>query len=83
MATTYEHTGKGGIVRNAESAEHAADIIARREYGKRGFCRTIRLDCYTEDRRSHTYQAFIGRPVPGNSRTISGRDIWIYERREG
>ena len=81
MSSTYEHTGKGGPVRKATDAKHAADIIARREYGKRGFCRSIRLDSYTEDRRSYTYEAFIGRPVRGEPGTTTGRNVWIYERR--
>lgn len=83
MPNTYEHTGTGGPVRRAESAEQAADIIARREYGKRGICRTLRLDSYTEDRRNYTYEAFIGRPVKGEPGATAGRNVWIYERREG
>ena len=79
MTTTYNHTGKGGIVRKAENAQHAADIIARREYGKRGFCRSLRHDSRTEDGRSHTYEAFIGRAVPGQPGTTAGRNVWIYE----
>ena len=83
MTTTYEHTGKGGVVRKATDAKHAADIIARREFGKRGYCRSIRHDSRTEDGKCHTYEAFIGRPVPGERGTTAGRSIWIYERREG
>lgn len=81
MTNTYEHTGKGGAVRRATSAEHAANILARREYGRRGFCRSIRHDSRTEDGRNHTYEAFIGAPVKGEPGTTSGRNVWIYERR--
>lgn len=81
MATIYEHTGEGPVVTRATSAKHAADIIARREFGKRGFCRTIRLDSYTRDGSVHTYEAFIGRPVRGERGTTTGRNVWIYERR--
>ena len=83
MATTYEHTGEGAVIRRATSAKHAADILARREFGRRGFCRTIRLDSYTRDGTVQTYEAFIGRPVRGEHGTTTGRNVWIYERRKG
>lgn len=65
----------------AEGATSAADIFAgreaRRAYGRRGYCRVLRLDCWTQDGLSHTFQAFIGRDVPGSQGTTSGRDVWI------
>ena len=68
------------VTTRAGSAKEAADIIARRIYGKRGFCHALRHASRTEDGRSHTYEAFIGVPVKGDRGTTSGRNIWIYER---
>jgi len=68
----------------AESARDAAEIFAtrqaRRDYGRNGHCRTIRLDSWTESRKSYTFQGFIGRPVRGENAT-SGRNVWVYVRR--
>jgi len=69
----------------AQSAQEAAEIFAtrqaRRDYGKNGHYRTMRLDSWTENGKSHTFEAFIGKPVPGDRFTTSGRNIWIYVRR--
>lgn len=66
----------------AGGATEAAAIFAareaRREYGRGGYCRTLRLDAWTENGLSHHYEAFIGRSVPGDSATTSGRNVWIY-----
>lgn len=47
-----------------ESARDAAVVFAnryaRRVYGKRGHCRVIRLDSWTQDGRLSNFQAFIG-----------------------
>jgi len=71
----------------ADSAREAAEIFANRqaarEYGRTGFCRTMRLDCWTPNGRSHTFEAFIGRPVPGDRGTTAGRNVWIYVRQVG
>jgi hypothetical protein len=70
----------------AESAREAAEIFAtrqaRREYGRNGHFRTMRLDIWTENGRSHTFEAFIGKPVPGE-RATSGHNVWIYVDRVG
>jgi hypothetical protein len=70
----------------AESAREAAEIFAtrqaRRDYGRNGHCRTIRLDSWTEGGKSHMFEAFIGRPVRGENAT-SGRNVWVYVRRVG
>jgi hypothetical protein len=60
-----------------ESAQIFATRAARRAYGRRAYCRTLRLDSWTQDGRQHNYQAFIGRDVPGQRGTTSGRDEWI------
>lgn len=69
----------------AEGASAAARIfaerLARREYGRSGHCRTLRLDSWTQNGASHTFEAFIGKPVPGDRATTSGRNVWIYVRR--
>lgn len=68
--------------RCARQAAHVfAARQARKDYGAKGYCRTLRLDCWTEDGRCHTFQAFIGRNV--DQTTCSGRDIWLHVTREG
>lgn len=69
----------------AESATEAARIFAgrqaRRDFGRRGYVRTLRLDCWTEDRRSHTFEAFIGYNVERDA--CAGRNVWIYVDQAG
>ncbi len=64
----------------APSASYAAALFAdrqaRREYGRRGYCRAVRLDSWTENGKSHTFEAFIGRPVPRDNAT-RGRNVWL------
>jgi hypothetical protein len=82
---TYLCTGYRPV--RAESATAAASALAerqaRRDYGRRGFMHHIRLDSWTRDGRSHTFQAFIGRPVPGEHYTCAGRNIWLTVEAEG
>jgi len=68
------------VVTRATNAQEAADKIARRIYGRRGYARSLRHDSRTEDNRSHTYEAFVGVSVKGQPGTTSGRNVWIYER---
>lgn len=83
--TTYTHTSKGGPVR-ANDADHAASILARREYGKRGTVGALRHDCDTVSAgrvTGSTWEAFIGcGPTQAERRRglncITGRNIWIY-----
>ena len=79
---TYTHTGTGRDIK-AESARDAASMLARRDYGKSGYCRTLRLDCETEDGSSRTYEAMIAHEVyVGRGRKeTAGRNVWIYETR--
>jgi hypothetical protein len=69
----------------AESPRAAAEVFATREarklYGRRGYCRTMRLDSWTEDGTSHTFQAFIGRDVKGQPGTTTGREAWLFINR--
>lgn len=62
----------------SEIVNEAADIVARREYGKTGFCRICNLDSWREDGTYAVYQCFIGYPV-GDGAT-SGKNIWVYWR---
>jgi hypothetical protein len=68
---------------NAESAADAARIFAtrqaRRDYGSKGYCRSLRLDSWTRDGRSHTFETFIGRDVRGGA--CAGHDIWLFINR--
>lgn len=79
----YKHTGDGGPVR-AETAQRAAEILARRMYGKRGTVGALRLDSYAADGSYATWQAFVGvGPTQAERRRygangITGRNIWIY-----
>jgi len=69
----------------AASASEAAEIFAgraaRRRYGRNAYCRTLRLDSWTQDGRQHNYQAFIGRSVRGAPGTTSGCDEWLCVQR--
>jgi hypothetical protein len=79
------YTADGFRAVTADSASDAAQIFAdrqaRREYGRNGYSRRPRLDCWTQDGKSHTFEAFIGRPGY-EPRTMIGRNVWIYVRRE-
>ena len=76
---TYDHTGPGRPITRATSVRHAASIIARRAYGKRGVVGALRYDAAGPG--VSIYEAFVGRPVPGgNARTMMGRNVWIYAR---
>lgn len=78
MTHLYRSPGQRAV--RAESATDAAAIFAgrqaRRDYGRRGYVRMMRLDCWTQNGRSHTFEAFIGRDV--NKNECSGRNIWVY-----
>ena len=82
---TVKHTGTGGDVRVMSDSEHpardAANILARRMYGKRGTVVTLRLDSWSKT--SSTWEAFIGRsPTAAEARKygngVTGRNVWIY-----
>ncbi len=84
---TIKHTGTGGDVRvraDSESpARDAANILARRMYGKRGTVVTLRLDSWSEDGKAHTWEAFIGREPTASERRkygpgVTGHNVWIY-----
>lgn len=57
----------------------AADIVARREYGRTGFCRICNLDSWSPDGSLSTYQCFIG--YPNRHGGFGGKNIWVYWRR--
>lgn len=78
MCATYNHTGLGGVLRGVSSPREAAETLARREYGKRGVCVTLRTDSWSEDGRRVVYEAFIGRPVRGSCGSVAGRNVWLY-----
>jgi hypothetical protein len=59
--------------------------MARRAYGKRGYCHHVRLDTYTENGSSFNYEAFIGVDQPAKyGGGCSGRNIWLtVTKKEG
>ena len=59
----------------ADPCRVAADIFARREFGRRGYCRTMREDSHAADGSSYTSEAFIG--VDDRSGSCVGRNVWI------
>lgn len=63
--------------RVSDIIREAADIVARREYGKTGYCRICNQDSYCQDGTRSTYQCFIGYPVGDNGET-SGKNIWVF-----
>lgn len=80
------HTGKGGPVRvprglsQSEQAEMAARILARRDNGKSGVCCIgPRLDSWSEDHSSHTYEAGIGYHTDNGT---PFRNVWIYTTKD-
>jgi hypothetical protein len=70
----------------AENAGAAAEIFAEREahrkFGKRGFCRTLRLDSWSHSKKTHTYEAFICVPVRAD-RYVTGHNTWLTVARVG
>ena len=78
---TYKTEGMRPI--RAESAADAAklfaDRLARREYGKKGYGRPIRLDGHAADGSWSAYEAFIGYTPAGehNSSATVGRNVWF------
>jgi len=78
MSDTFYCPGHRRLV--ADSAREAAQVFAgreaRREFGKRAYVRVLRLDSWTENGHSHTFEAFIGRDVAPNE--CSGRNVWIH-----
>jgi hypothetical protein len=43
-----------------EAAEIIAGRIARRQYGRRGYCRVLRMESWSADHSHSEYSAFLG-----------------------
>ena len=80
-----KHTGPGGDIRvrsdSETPAKDAAQILARRMWGRRGTVCTLRLD--SQSRSYSTWEAFIGRqPTASECRKygngVPGNNVWIY-----
>jgi hypothetical protein len=71
----YHCNGYKGV--NAHDAREAAYIfanrMARRRYGDKGYCRTIRQDAFTHDGKSAHFEAVIGKGSSGIAQSI-----WLY-----
>ena len=61
----------------SEAAEIFANRIARKNYGKRGYCRTCNLNSWSRDHSLGEYQAFIGYTPAGkhNRNSTAGNNI--------
>ena len=76
-ATTYSPPRAVRAETRLDAAERVAATIARKWYGRRGYCHHVREDCRTMDGRETTFEAFIG--YPSRSRDgCQGRNVWIY-----
>jgi hypothetical protein len=88
--TTFSCDGFRSV--KAESIGGAAAIFARRQarrdYGESGYCRTLRLDHWNQDRSVEAYEAFIGRDLYGLTRsscdrgTTTGHNVFLTVYRE-
>ena len=61
---------------DGSTAHAAARAIARRLFGRDGGVYTMRLDSWSDDHTSHTWQASIGYPASDGGACVS--DLWIY-----
>jgi len=63
-ATDAEEQYRGLPVDAKEAARIFANRLARKKYGKKGYCYHVRLDSWTQDGTVHHFEAFIGRDLP-------------------
>lgn len=61
----------------SDAAKVFAGRMARRQYGRREYVRTVRPDSWAADGSSHTFEVFIGVDGPQHGTTI-GRNEWLY-----
>ena len=82
--TDVDHTGPGGPIRvplceNARESRsigaYAAEILARRIYGRNGTIGAFRLDSWSTDNSFFTYDAFLGESRDDG---ITGRNYTLY-----
>lgn len=75
--------GKAIVARSfRDAAMAAAGTIAQQRYGREGYCRTLRLDNWTEDGLSSFYEAFVGHDLPiRDGGGCQGRNIWLSVHR--
>ena len=73
--TTYDPPKRVRAESRKEAADKVASSIARKWYGRSGYCRHVREDCRTLDGRETTFEAFIGHDVGDG---CNGRNIWVY-----
>lgn len=77
---TYSCSGFRNVrVEDNQDMRDAAEVFAGREarkaYGRSGYCRTLRLDGWSQDGTRATYEGFIGYS-DGNGGTI-GKNVWL------
>jgi len=75
----YDRRGEPSQYREINDARDAAWLfanrLAKREYGKRGYCHHVLMDCASTDGRYANYEAFIGVRVEGGA--TSGKNVWL------
>lgn len=76
-STTYDPPRRIRAESRDDAARKVADTIARRWYGRGGYCRHVREDCRRMDGSETTFEAFVGHNVGDG---CQGRNIWLYVR---
>lgn len=74
----YEYESGGGywIVDSASDAARIfANRLARRQFGRKGYCHHVRLDSRREDGQMGIFEVFIGYPAEGGG--TQGHNEWL------
>ena len=75
----YDRRGEPTMCHHVESAKEAAWLfanrLAKREYGKKGYCHHTRLDSASTDGRYGNYECFIGYRTEGGM--TSGKNVHL------
>jgi hypothetical protein len=63
------------IETSKDAAREFANRIARKVFGRRGYCHHVRLDSWKADGSYANYEAFIGVAAQGGG--TNGRNVWL------
>lgn len=67
--------------RITEAAQVFANRAARREFGRKGYCRTCTQGAYSQDGRLAEYSAFIGYTTGRNETTGHNINFTVYAKK--